>query len=123
MLVLPRAWAALGVAAGSHPTIHARVWAGHGFHRAAAVDVGTWQGKKKSKPKQCRGMAGTNGQVTSSKDLSSGEKRKIVSYREEAAQTREKEKERSKSKQQRERQTEKEMERKRKGKERQKKSA
>lgn len=48
MLVLPRAWAALGVVAGSHPTIHARVWAGHGFHKAAAVDVGTWQGKKKA---------------------------------------------------------------------------
>lgn len=111
VLVLPRAWAASGVAAGSHPTIHARVWAGHGFHRAAAVDVGTWQGKKKSKPKQCRGMAGTNGQVTSSKDLSSGEKRKIVSYREEAAQTREKEKEREEQKQATERETDRQRKR------------
>ena len=64
--------------------------------------------EKKSKPKQRRGMAGTKGQVNSSKDLSSGEKRKIVSYREEAAQTREKERkrEREEQKQATERKTE-----------------
>lgn len=48
-------------------------------------------------------MTGTRGRVHSNKDLSSGEKRRIVSYREEAAQTREKEgggKEREEQKQQ-----------------------
>jgi len=104
VLGLPRAWDASGVAAGSRPTIHAS----HGFHGAATVDVGTEQGKKRtpSKPKQGGGMAGTKGQVTSSKDLSSGEKRKIVSYREEAAQTREKERKREEQKQATERKTE-----------------
>lgn len=93
-LGLPRAWAASGGAADSHPTTHAS----HSFHRAATVDVGTRPGKKKPTTKkqtnQCRGMAGTKGQVTASQDLSSGGKRKIVSYREEAAQTREKKRER-----------------------------
>lgn len=46
MLGLPRAQAALGVAADSHPTIHAS----HSFHGADTVDVGTQQGKKEKKP-------------------------------------------------------------------------
>lgn len=92
MLGLPGAWAALRVTADSHPTIHAKGWARpqcppscHSGCRHSAR-----RKTKARKPKYRRGVTGTRGQVSSSKDLSSGEKRKIVSYREEAAQTREK---------------------------------
>lgn len=62
--------------------------------------------KKQVKPRQ--GYDWDKGGVHSNKDLSSGEKRRIVSYREEAAQTREKgeegkERERSKSNSERDR--------------------